>query len=119
MTAPASPQDAPSATQWSHADMVRVRLLWGVEHSRTIGQLADLTLLTRRQVEQALQALTESGAYPIVAGSSGIYLTTNVAELDAYADRLLARARSQFARVRGVRKCARSLRQPMTLWDAA
>ena len=114
-----SPSDAPHAPQWSHADIVYHRLRWDQANAQTIGQLADLTLLTRRQVEQALEELVSGGSHPIVAGPWGVYLTADPAELDAYADALLRRARSQYRRVRGVRRCARAMRQPRTLWDAA
>ena len=98
-------------TTWSDADMVRVRLLWGREHALTIGTLADLTGLTRRKVEQGLEELSTSGAHPLVAGAKGIYLTANPDDLDRYGDALLRRARSQYRRVRGVRRCARAMRQ--------
>lgn len=106
-------------TTWSPADIVYVRLLWGVEHAQTIGSLADLTGLSRRQVEQALEELSSSGSHPLVACSKGIYLTANPAELDRYADALLSRARAQYRRVRGVRRCARSMRQSVLFPELA
>lgn len=106
-------------TAWTPADYVRVRLLWGVEHSRTIGTLADLTGLTRRKVEQGLEDLSASGSHPLVAGAKGIYLTSNPDDLDRYGDALLRRARSQYRRVRGVRRCARAMRQTVLFPELA
>ena len=106
-------------TTWSDADMVRVRLLWGVEHAQTIGTLADLTGMTRRRVEQALEELSCSGVHPLVAGAKGVFLTSNPAELDRYGDALLQRARSQYRRVRGVRRCARAMRQTVLFPELA
>jgi len=106
-------------TTWSDADMVRVRLLWGIEHARTIGKLADLTGMTRRRVEQALEELSCSGVHPLVAGAKGVYLTSHPNELDRYGDALLHRARSQYRRVRAVRRCARAMRQTVLFPELA
>ena len=95
---------------YSHADMVRARLLWGVEHAQTIGSLADLTGLSRRQVEVALQSLAASGAYPVIAGPRGVYLASSPDEVDAYASALRARLTHQAHRIRGLRRCARAMR---------
>ena len=104
-------------TTWSPADMVYVRLLWGVEHAQTIGSLADLTGLSRRQVEQALQELAVSGSFPIVAGPRGVYLETNPQAVEFYAKSLQRRLVQQTKRIRALLRCARAMRQPRTLWD--
>jgi hypothetical protein len=48
-----------------------------------------------------------------------VYLASSADEVDAYADALRVRLTHQALRIRGLRKCARAMRQPLTLWDAA
>ncbi len=107
---PTSLQEPRYALEWDAASIIRARLLWGTERAQTIGQLADMTHLTRRQVEQALEELVSSGSHPIVAGPRGVWLEADPAAVDAYADALLRRCRSQYRRIAGVRRCARAMR---------
>lgn len=116
---PETRQDARYAPMFDHATIVRSALFWGADRARSIGDLAESLQLTRRQVEQALEELVSSGSHPIVAGPRGVWLESDPAAVDAYADALLRRCRSQYRRIAGARRCARAMRQPMTLWDAA
>src|SRR5574338_452749 len=99
--------------------IVRSALAWGADNAESIGSLAERLSLTRRQVEAALQELASSGSYPIVAGPRGVYLERDADAVDAYATALRERLEHQAARIKGLRQCARAMRQPLTLWDAA
>jgi hypothetical protein len=80
--------------------------------ARTIAELAALAGMTKREAERSLQVLVDAGEIPLVAGDAGVYLTESAAELEDYAKRLQRRIVSQYRRVRGVRKAARTMRAP-------
>ena len=105
-----SPQDARRASTFDHATILRSNLKWGADKAQSIGELAERLDLSRRQVEVALQKLSTSGAYPIIAGPRGVYLSDSADEIDAYADALRARLEHQAARIKGLRDCARRMR---------
>jgi biotin operon repressor len=119
MTGPTTAQDARYGATFDTATIVRSALKWGADGAQSISELAERLNLSRRQVEVALQELASSGSYPLIAGPRGVYLASSADEVDAYADALRARLTHQALRIRGLRKCARAMRQPLTLWDAA
>lgn len=99
----------------------------GRANARTIAELATICGISRRECEEALQAIADDGVLPLVATSTapyGVYLATTPQELDDYAKRLQQRLVTQYRRIRGVRKAAQRMRdqpvyEPIPLWEVA
>jgi predicted TIM-barrel enzyme len=90
----------------------------GRDAAQSIGALAEASGQSDRAVERKVLAMVLDGT-PIVACENGIYVSDSADEIDAYADSLEDRIRSQLQRIRALRKAAEARRQPMTLWEAA
>jgi hypothetical protein len=90
----------------------------GRDAAQSIGALAEASGQSRRAVERKLEEYVLSGV-PIIACERGVYISDSADEIDAYADSLEDRIRSQLQRIRALRKAAEARRQPMTLWEAA
>lgn len=94
------------------------RVVLAVLRDREAYTLADLAVaagLSRRETEQAVQALRLAGQ-PIVSSGDGIRLSDDPDEVEACARRLLHRLRAQRRTAVAMRRTARTMRQPMTLW---
>jgi biotin operon repressor len=90
----------------------------GAHNARSIGDIAEASGCSRREVEQAVEEARRAG-FPLVAGQRGVWVATSVDELVNYEQRLRSRVRSQMAGVRGVRRAIAAWRGQLRLWDAA
>lgn len=89
--------------------------------ARTIGHLAEVAGVPRREVEQAIQAARLDGI-PLVTGDRGVWRTESPAEARQMAERLRYRLVNQYRTVRALRATARRMEQQHveqgTLWAA-
>jgi biotin operon repressor len=94
-------------TDMQARDLVHVALGSGRDNAEPIGALAERLKLTRRQVEQAVQALRVDGV-PVASGAEGIWLGDS-ADMAATAAMLLDRLRSQRVTLEAVQATAERL----------
>lgn len=100
------------------ADVVMTRLEW--ERPRTLGAIQEELNVSRRKVEQAVEALRLRGT-PICSGSAGVWLTKDPAQMLANVEALRSRAITVMRGARALRQTARRFAryQQLELWGAA
>ena len=92
----------------------------GRDRAIPIGELAESLRVSRRSMEQKLQALADSGV-PIVACERGVYITESPQEAREYAASLRGRTSAIHARATALEKWADSRDTTVTqetLWAA-
>ena len=82
----------------------------GAENARSISDIAESLHINRRRAEIEIRALVDSNV-PIIACERGVYLETDPDAVDAYADALEARIRTQLEKPRALRRMAERMRQ--------
>jgi biotin operon repressor len=87
---------------------------WLTVTPQTKRQLAEKAGITQREVELLIQQARLEGA-PICSNADGYWLGT-AAEVEECARRLRSRYIHQAITARALRRTARRLREPMTLW---
>ena len=96
------------------------RVLAALQHGRwqTLGDLAAILRVPRRDVEAAVEALRLHGA-PVIAGGEGVKLTTSDAELDHYIQGRRMRTAAIHRGTRALRSTLRRMRygSQETLWS--
>jgi biotin operon repressor len=85
---------------------------------KTKRQLAELTGWHARNVEAEVNRLRLQGV-PIISDGDGYRYARNADEVRACADALARRLVTQYRTVRALRRAARRMDEPPTLWDAA
>jgi hypothetical protein len=96
----------PGTPDLSLVDLLVVLLPRSRAEAMTIDRLAQQAHASRRDVEQALQDMADSGRYPVCASSRppmGVWWGTQ-AEVREYLERLDSRLRSQLRRRHGLRR---------------
>ena len=103
------------------AQSVLLHLRRGRDGARSLSAIADEMGWSRRAVEKAAQELADDGRQPLVACERGIYLAQTADEVDAYIESLTGRLRSQYRRIRALRRVRDGMRayQQMSWLDAA
>ena len=86
---------------------------------RTMGDIALLTGLPRRRVEEAVEAIRKGGVAPVCSDGRGLWLARDVAEYQANVDGRRRRAVGQLVTVREERRLVRRLLTPGQgrLWE--
>ncbi len=85
----------------------------------TIEDLARITHLRRRRVEEALEAIRRGGLVPVCSGPEGVWVARTVTEYEANVDARRRRFVTQALTVRAERRLLRRLMTPGQgrLWE--
>lgn len=98
------------------------RVLAALQHGRwqTLGDLASVLRVPRRDVEAAVEALRLHGA-PVIAGGEGVKLTASDMELAAYIQGRRLRTAAIHRGTMALRSTLRRMKhdEQKTLWPAA
>lgn len=96
--------------------LIRLNLFWGRDRAVTIGSIAETAKISRRTVEKAVETLRAEGQ-PICSGSSGVYLSSDPAELREQYQSLRRRYIRQAVNARVLLRTAKWYeKSQMTLW---
>lgn len=90
------------------ADFLRLYLGWGKKQAHTIGLLAQMTNLSRRETEAAVEALRMDGV-PVCTGNAGVWLSGDQAELRGQIEARTSRAKTILRGNRGLKQAIAAL----------
>lgn len=95
-----------------------LEVLTAKDSPRTIRELAYITGLTRREVEDAIQHLRATSRSPICSDGRGVWIARDREELRDMIARLDGRCATQHATARGLRRLLERL-DGQTTWEVA
>lgn len=84
----------------------------GKEHAITLQALADAVGASKRDVEEVIEHRLTEFPWPLVAGSSGVYIPTDAGDINRYLRSLHTRHRRMQIREATVRRKARAAGWP-------